>query len=130
MSADRRKRVLLVDDDADFVAVNRTVLESNGFDVCTAFNGEECRQRLQSERPDLIVLDIMMASPGDGMFTAQDLKRDDATKSIPIIVVSSVNEEPAYNLGRDDAWLPVEAFLEKPVTPQRLLDEVKLRMSA
>jgi len=120
-----RKKVLLVDDDADFVEMNKAVLESRGYEVATACDGDECMQRVQTEKPDLIVLDIMMKSVGDGMFVAQKLRKDDATRQIPIIVVSSVNQKPPFNIGPDEGWLPVDVFIEKPVAPDVLVDEVK-----
>jgi len=122
------KKVLLVDDDADFIEVNKIALEAGGFEVATAYNGKECLKKVESEKPDLIVLDIMMATPGDGMYVAQDLRKKDDTKDIPLIVTTSVNQEPGYSLGPDEAWLPVDSFMEKPVAPEKLLDEINKRI--
>lgn len=123
-----QKTVLLVDDDADFVDANRTVLEKNGYRVISAYNGDECRKAAAEEKPDCIVLDIMMKTVSDGMYTAQDLHRDEGTKNIPIIAVTSVNQVPEFNMGPDETWLPVDEFMEKPVAPEVLLSEVKKKI--
>ena len=124
-----KKKVLLVDDDADFVDLHKVVLEKNGYEVAVAYNGDQCKQKVKSDKPDVIVLDIMMASVGDGMFVAQDLRKDEVCKDIPIIVVTAVNQTPPFNIGPDEAWLPVDVFLEKPVEPERLLAEIEKKVA-
>ena len=119
------KRVLLVDDDIDFVAIHKAVLENNGYQVAVAHDGAQCLQEVEAEKPDLIVLDIMMRTVGDGMFVAQGLRKDEATKDIPIIVVSAVNQVRPFNIGPDEGWLPVDVFVEKPILPEVLLDQVR-----
>ena len=124
-----KKKVLLVDDDADFVDLHKVVLEKNRYEVAVAYNGDQCKQKVKSDKPDVIVLDIMMASVGDGMFVAQDLRKDEVYKDIPIIVVTAVNQTPPFNIGPDEAWLPVDVFLEKPVEPERLLAEIEKKVA-
>lgn len=121
---DGKKKVLLVDDDVDFVDMNRAVLEANGYEVIAAHDGEQCLAKVESDMPDLIVLDIMMATVSDGMFVAQQLKKDEATKAIPILCVTGVNQVPPFNIGPDQGWLPVDVFIEKPISPQLLLEQV------
>lgn len=130
-----KKRVLLVDDDADFVDLNKNILENNGYEVIVAYNGDECREKVKSSRPDIIVLDIMMRTPADGILTVQGLQRDEASKGIPIIVVTSVmallkpsNGAPPYHIGPDDALVDVDMFMAKPVAPEQLLEEVNRRL--
>jgi len=120
-----KHKILLVDDDKDFVDTIRTVLESGGYEVVAAYDGEACLEKAKTEAPDGIILDIMMRTLGDGMFVAQRLREDEATQKIPIIVVSAINRVPPYNLWPDEAWLPVDVFLEKPVEPEALLAEVR-----
>jgi len=119
------KTILLVDDDVDFVRMNKAVLEHGGYHVIVACNGAECMDKAKASKPDLILLDIMMTTVGDGMCAAQNLRREEATRGIPIIVVTSVNQTPPYNIGPDEAWMPVDLFMEKPVAPDVLLDEVR-----
>ena len=123
-----KHRILLVDDDPAFVDMNKAVLENNGYEVLTAQDGDECLEKVKTGKPDLIVLDIMMKTVGDGMFVAQTLRADETTKSIPIIVVSAVNQTPPFNIGPDEGWLPVDVFIEKPVAPDMLLDQVRRRL--
>jgi len=118
-------KILLVDDDRDFVESVKTVLENDGYEVIPAYDGEEGLEKAKATEPDVIVLDIMMRSVGDGMHVAQDLRRNEATRGIPIIVVTSINAIPPYNLWPDEAWLPVDVFMEKPVLPGVLLEEVR-----
>lgn len=120
-----KPKVLLVDDDEDYVEANRIVLEGDGYEVIAASSGEECLEKAKATAPDVIVLDIMMRTVGDGMYVAHDLRRDEATKDIPIIVVTAINAVPPYNLWPDEAWLPVDVFMEKPVLPGALLEEVR-----
>ena len=123
-----KKTILLVDDDADFVEANRVILEKNGYRVITAYNGDECRKAAAADKPDLIILDIMMKTTADGMYTAQDLHKEENTKDIPIIAATSVNQVPHFNMGPDETWLPVDEFLEKPIAPEVLLREVKKKI--
>jgi len=118
-------KILLVDDDKDFVESIKTVLEHDDYEVIPAYDGEEGLEEAKRTAPDVIVLDIMMRTTGEGMYVAQHLRQDEATKNIPIIVVTSINAVPPYSLWKDEAWLPVDVFLEKPVLPGALLEEVR-----
>ncbi len=120
-----KAKILLVDDDRDLVETLRTVLENNGYEVDAAHDGAQCLEKVEADPPDLVVLDIMMRTMGDGMYVAQHLRQDEATSNIPIIVVSGINRVPPYSLWPDEAWLPVDVFLEKPVEPDRLLESVR-----
>ena len=118
------KKVLLVDDDADFVAMNKAVLEKRGYQVETAYNGEECVAKAVSTKPDLIVLDVMMATPTDGFHVTYNLRNADETRNIPILMVTSVNQQVGYKFDKDDTWLPVDSFIEKPISPEKLIEVV------
>ena len=124
------KKVLLVDDDADFVAMNQAVLERNGYQVCAAYNGKECIEKVEAERPDLIVLDVMMTRVSEGFDLSRELRNGEQTKDIPLIMVTSINATMPFKYEQDDTWLPVDTFIEKPVTPERLLAEVAKRLDA
>jgi len=120
-----RKKILVVDDDPDFAEVNKTVLEANGYQVTVAHDGEGCLAKARSDKPDLIILDLMMKTVGDGMFAAQALRQDEATRATPIIVVTGVNQVPPFNIGPHEGWLPVDVFIEKPALPEVLLEQVR-----
>jgi len=121
-------RIMLVDDDADFVDASRAVLEGNGYEVVVAYNGEECMEKVRVERPDLIVLDVMMAKRDEGFDVSRQLRNSEQTKHIPLLMVTSINKTVTFKFEPDETWLPVDEFLEKPVAPEQLLAEVEKRL--
>jgi two-component system, OmpR family, alkaline phosphatase synthesis response regulator PhoP len=125
-------KVLLVDDDVDFVEVNRLALEQAGFDVLTAFDGDEGMRRATTEPVDVVVLDVMMRTPEEGFELARRLRGDHRTEKLPLLMLTSVNEVNRArglftfsDLDRDSTWLPVDRFLEKPFPPDRLVPAVQ-----
>jgi CheY-like chemotaxis protein len=118
------KNVLLVDDDPVFVEAVSAVLESR-FRVRSAANGKEAHQRIKEETPDLIVLDVMMDYLSEGFDVARKLRQDPDTKSIPIIMLTGVDQMYNYRMEVDESWVPCDRYLEKPVSPDRLLAEVE-----
>jgi CheY-like chemotaxis protein len=115
------KTVLLVDDDADFVEMNRALLEERGYTVRVAYSGRQCLEAVAAARPDLIILDMVMETPGDGFNVSRELRNSEYTKSIPLVMITSVNESIPFRVEPDKTWLPVDALLEKPVDPQLLV---------
>jgi len=120
------KTILLIDDDVDIVEIHRAHLQQAGYRVEAAYNGEEGIQKVKSVHPDLIVLDVMMSTPGEGFEVAQQVRADAATRNIPILMVTSVNKETGFNLrvGPDQQWNPVDDFIDKPVSREVLLQKV------
>lgn len=123
-------KVLVVDDEMEFVEVSTIVLEGDGFEVVAAASGEEARQKAAEEKPDLIVLDVMMETKTAGFETARWLRENEETKDIPIIMLTAVNQEVPWRFGPDDIWLPVDAFVDKPVSPETLLEEAHKALEA
>lgn len=115
------RTVLLVDDDADFVEMNRVLLEENGYAVRVAYSGRQCLEEVAARRPDLIILDMVMENPSDGFDVSRELRNSEYTKSIPLVMITSVNDSIPFRIEPDKTWLPVDALLEKPVDPQLLL---------
>jgi len=126
----RKRTILLVDDDADFVQIQKTALQEGGYDVHVAYNGEECLAQVRANKPDLIVLDVMMATRNEGFNVSRDLRNSEQTKDIPLVMVTSVNSMVPFRFEPDGTWLPVDSFLEKPVSPDRLLEEVEKWLNA
>jgi len=126
----KTKKVMLVDDDPDFVEASRAVLECNGYDVAVAHNGEECLEKVVDERPDIIVLDVMMRTRGEGFDVSRELRNSEQTKHIPQLMVTSVNKTVTFSFEPDETWLPVDVFIDKPLEPHQLLSEVKRRLGA
>jgi two-component system alkaline phosphatase synthesis response regulator PhoP len=122
---EERKKVLLVDDDADFVTMNKRLLEQHSYEVFTAYNGAECLDKVREKLPDLIILDMMMATRSEGGSVSRTLRSWKQTKKIPLLMITSVNTTLPIKLEPDDEWLPVDLLIEKPVEPELLLEVVK-----
>jgi len=122
--------ILFVDDDRDFVAMVKLILESKGYKVHTAANAAGAEAVLnQGIRPDGMILDVMMSGKGEGIIFARKIRKNAATKDIPILMLTGMRQatgfRPIQEDPRDPAFLPVEVFLEKPVLPEVLLKKLK-----
>ncbi|MBN1335365.1 MAG: response regulator [Deltaproteobacteria bacterium] len=119
--------VLLIDDDADLVSVNRTVLEALGHRVSVAYSGQEAWDHLATLAPDVLVLDCMMEEFTSGFELAQEIAR--VYPRLPIIMLTAVSEQMSkawtFSPEEDKDWLPVARFLEKPVTGEDLDGEIR-----
>ena len=120
-----KKKVLLVDDEKELVEVTQVLLESNGYDVVAAYSAEQGKKAALDNKPDVIVLDVMMETKTAGFDAARWLRQQQATATTPIIMLTAVNQEVPWRFEADEVWLPVDVFLDKPVSPERLLAEVK-----
>jgi CheY-like chemotaxis protein len=116
--------ILLVDDDPVFVAAVSAVLSSR-YELRTASSGEEGLAKIGEERPDLIILDVMMDYMSEGFDVARKLRTDPETKTIPLIMLTGVDRLYDYRLEQDESWVPCDRYLEKPVEPETLLAEVE-----
>lgn len=112
-------KILVVDDDPDLVEDCRLILEKAGHRVLAAHNVADGKAALAKEQPDLMILDVMMESPDDGIAMAQDVRRQGV--QIPILMLSSISKVTGMAYDRDTDMVPVNAFQEKPVAPRRLL---------
>jgi len=127
------KKILLIDDDNDILEVNGTVLEAAGYTVAKAASAEAGIKKVAEVVPDLIILDVMMENETSGFHVAYKLKNPGAGagnvdfKKIPILMITSIGQKTGMKLdpATDGDYLPVEAFLEKPVDPDRLIKKVK-----
>jgi DNA-binding response OmpR family regulator len=116
------KKILVVDDDPDVIEASSIVLEKGGFQVVTASSRMAGMDACKAEGPDLIVLDVMMDEPDDGFHLAQDLRAEGV--ETPILMMTSIGRVSGFSFGVDNELLPVNAFLEKPATPDNLLKTV------
>ncbi len=124
------KKVLLIDDDADFVTIHTRMLERAGYEVIAAYSGEEGMREARAKKPDVIVLDVIMTTSTEGFEVARKLREDALTQHTPIVMLTAINT-PDYRLpralgdyDRDETWNPVDVFLNKPVSPEDLLQQV------
>ena len=119
-------KILLVDDDADFVESTKTVLESKPYEVIVAHEGNEGLRKAREEKPDLILLDIIMPVK-DGFTAAEQLKKDPELSQIPTIMLTSFaarRGETNIPVSRGYA-LEAEEYIDKPITPNELLATVE-----
>ncbi len=120
-------KILIVDDDPDIVEAMKVVLESKDYKVTSAKSGEEGLKKVKVDKPDLIILDIMMETGDKGFDVARVLKRDKNFKNIPILMLTAIKEKTGLdfkNEAGDEAWLPVDDYVEKPLKPDELLAKV------
>jgi DNA-binding response OmpR family regulator len=116
-------KILMIDDDGEFLEAGKAVLEAKGYEVITAQNVADGKEKALSENPDLIFLDIMMEQPDDGIDLAHKLKKENIKS--PIIMLSGVSKVSGLDYGKCDEVLPCEDFLEKPIKPEDLLKKVE-----
>ena len=145
----QKAKILIIDDDPDIVESLKVVLEAKGYGVSVAESGAEGLKKAPAERPDLIILDVMMEKIDTGFEVSRELRKDAATKSTPIIMITAIKELPDLNykmgatpstaempagyfdeapsaadaVGKDS--LPVDFFYEKPIKSELLLEKIE-----
>jgi len=120
----RSNTILVVDDDRDIVDAVTMILESAGYRVITCSSSRTCLEMLESEdRPDAIVLDIMLETITDGFTLGNDLKEHPSYRDIPIIAISSIEKLTGFPVDKD--FLHIDEFLEKPLRPALLLHTIE-----
>ncbi|MGB6867881.1 MAG: response regulator [Candidatus Aminicenantaceae bacterium] len=122
-----KEKILLVDDDLDFLELHKAVLKKHGYEVLTATNSKEGIERVRTDMPDLIILDLMMEKHDAGFFFSKQIKSDPLFKNIPILMISSVAEATgfSFSMEKDGYWMKTDDFLNKPVMPDVLISKVK-----
>ncbi len=126
------KKILIIDDDPDIVEAMRMPLEANAYKVITASNGKEGLKRVKDETPDLIILDVMMETDTEGFHVAYALRSEEVDseykncREIPILMITAISQKKgiSFSTEKDDTFLPVDDFVEKPIQPKDLLQKV------
>ena len=118
------ERILVVEDDPKVVIFVEDNLEHMGFKVLIARNGLEGLKKAREEKPDLLVLDVMMPEM-DGYEVCRRLKADPKTRQIPILMLTAIHTTTPLRFAPDEDYLPVDAFLDKSADPDQLLAKVK-----
>ena len=124
-----RKKILIIDDDPSFLEICSAILEESDYQVETASSSKEGLEKLVSQRPDLLLLDIMMATMDEGLNFATSMKQSEHLSKIPIMIVSAQPDaEKGYqrSIDKEMDWISAEMFMEKPLNPQDLLHNVRL----
>lgn len=124
---DKPQKVLIVDDDQSFVTAITPVLESRGYELATAHNKEEATEKIVKQKPDLILLDIMMERITDGFNLCYKLKHDPEMKKIPVLAVSAITKETGFKVSpaTDGEYFEADDYMEKPVKPSELLQRIE-----
>ncbi len=120
---------MLTDDDPVFVEAVSAILETR-FDIVTASNGTEALEQVAREKPDLVVLDVMMDHLSEGFDIARKLKSDPETKELPVIMLTGVDAVYNYRMEVQESFVPHDRFLEKPIEPEELLAVIEELLSA
>ena len=123
---EKKAKILLVDDDPDFISATRTILESKLYEVVIAQEGEEGLRKAREEKPDLILLDVIMPVK-DGFTAAEQLKKDPELAKIPVVMLTSfASKGQQTSIPRSRGLdLDTEDYLDKPVSPDELLKVVE-----
>jgi len=124
-------KILVIEDDLDMVTAIRMPLEANGYEVFHAATGEEGLQKVKEVEPDLIILDVMMETTTAGFQVSLQLRNPDpaseyaAYRDIPILMLTAIHTTTSLRFGPDEAYLPVDDFVDKPIDPDVLLEKVQ-----
>ncbi len=125
-----QKKILIIDDDIDLVEAMRLTLENEGFIVIDAQDGHKGLEKIEKEKPDLVLLDVMMETQDEGFHIAYQIRNNTETADLPIIMLTAVGQETGFSFDKDkdEDFLPVNQFLEKPVNPDTLIEEIRTHL--
>lgn len=122
----KQKKVLLVDDDRDFLEMHTAVLEHRGYSVITAQNSKECMAKLDETKPDIVILDVMMEQFDSGFKASENIKKK--YKDLPVMLLTSIGAQTNLDFSSNEEVLKVsgaDILLDKPVSPKVLIDEIE-----
>jgi DNA-binding response OmpR family regulator len=122
------KRILLIDDDPDYVYAVKMILEKANYSVRVSYSPKEGYAALQDGEFDLVIVDVMMGRGAEGIIVARKLKKDRELKKLPLLMITGIREQTGFFFigdPRHETFLPVDGFLEKPVNTEVLLNKVR-----
>jgi len=119
------RKILVIDDDPIFVKSAQAVLESHGYHVDSARNQEEALARMGQEKPDLVLLDVMMNWVLEGVTISQEMMSQKDLQHIPIIMITSIRDSDYRGMFPQDQYLHINSWLDKPCSPETLVAEVE-----
>lgn len=122
----KSKKVLLVDDDRDFLEMHTAVLEHRGYEVITAQSSSECMEKLEETKPDIVILDVMMEQFDSGFKASEKIKQK--YKNLPVLLLTSIGAQTNLDFSSSEDVLEISganALLDKPVSPKVLIDEIE-----
>jgi CheY-like chemotaxis protein len=124
-------KILIIDDDPDIIEVTRLCLGQAGHEVIDANNGMEGLEKIKTDHPDLIILDVMMDTATEGFQLALKLRQPDPSSEfaqysdIPILMLTAIHSKTPLHFEPDIDYLPVELFVDKPIDPDDLVKKVE-----
>jgi two-component system alkaline phosphatase synthesis response regulator PhoP len=125
-------KILIVDDDLDFTVSLQAVLENQQYNVVTAANKIEGMEKVRIEKPDLVILDVMMDTTQEGFEMSRELRKDPEFKDLPILMLTSIDSKTGVKFksaAGDKYTIPVDVYIDKPVEPHILLAEIRKLLS-
>lgn len=120
-------KILIIDDDPNFVEATKAILENKSYKVVAAYDKNEGIEKINSEKPDLILLDIMMKKLDDGFTICYKLKHDPELKKIPVLAISAITKETGlkFSSETDGEYFEADDYVEKPVKADDLLERIE-----
>ena len=121
------KKLLMIDDDPDFVEGIKSILDTAGYDVDVAYNPDDGLKALQDKSYDLLLLDIMMGRGAEGIMIARKIRKDPVLREMPVLIITGIREQIAFLFPGSSVhphFVPVDELVEKPVEPGLLLEKV------
>lgn len=128
-----KAKIMMIDDDPDFVAGIKAILEVADYEVNVAYNPKDGFQALQSKSYDLLLLDIMMGRGAEGIALARKLRKDPKLREIPVLIITGVREQIAFLFPGQAVhpnFVDVDELVEKPIEPNLLLEKVSALLKA
>jgi DNA-binding response OmpR family regulator len=128
-----QKRLIIIDDDPDFVSGIKSILEKAEYKVDAAYNPKDGFQALQTSQYDLLLLDIMMGRGAEGIALARKISKDAKLRKMPVLIITSVREQIAFLFPGQAVhpnFVDVDELMEKPVEPRLLLEKVEALLQA
>jgi DNA-binding response OmpR family regulator len=121
------KKVLMIDDDPDFVSGIRSILTAANFEVDVAYTPKDGMQLLQTKQYDILLLDIMMGRGAEGIMIARKLRKDTKLRELPVLIITGMREQIAFLFPGEPVhprFVEIDELVEKPVEPKLLLEKV------
>lgn len=128
-----RKRLMIIDDDPDFVAGMRAVLDAAGYETEVAYNPKDGFAALKARTHDLLLLDIMMGRGAEGVMMARKIRKEPSLQDLPILIITGIREQIAFMFPGQAVhpnFVPLNELIEKPVEPDLLLERVAALLAA
>ena len=124
-----KKKILLVDDDIDLLEQSKLSFESKGYEVFTAENVDEGWQTFQKERPEAVVIDLIMEEHDSGFILSYKIKKDEYGKNIPVFILTSATYLTGYKFGvstdEEKEWIYCDEIINKPAVTENLIEKIE-----